>query len=75
MNRVKYEGSQHQRRDVYSGGSRGGARGAAPPYFLTTLRPEGWKKFFFLRPGPPFLSQGLDDRATPLSEGVDPLMV
>ena len=48
-----------------------GPGGAAPPYFLTTLRPEGWKKFFFLRPGPPSLSQGLDDRATPLSEGVD----
>ena len=53
INRIKYEGSQHQRRDVYSGGSRGGARGGCPTYFLTTLRPEGWKKFFFLRPPPP----------------------
>ena len=56
---------------VYSGGSRGGARGGCPPYFLTTLRPEGWKKFFFWDRVPPSLSQGLDDRATPLSEGVD----
>ena len=72
MNRIKYEGSQHQRRDVYSGGSREGAWGAAPPYFLTTLRPEAWKKFFFWDRVPPSLSQGLDDRATPLSEGVDP---
>ena len=53
INRIKYEGSQHQRRDVYSGGSRGGARGGCPTYFLTTLRPKGWKKFFFLRPPPP----------------------
>ena len=30
-----------------------GPGGAAPTYFLTTLRPEGWKKFFFSRPGPP----------------------
>ena len=52
INRIKYEGSQHQRRDVYSGGSRGGARGGCPTYFLTTLRPKGWKKFFFLRPPP-----------------------
>ena len=114
MNRIKYEGSQHQRRDVYSrgcrggarggcplifwpnwgpkggksfffetgpplfisgsgwpgypviwrcgspkdgdlykGGSRGGARGGCPPYFFTRVRPEGRKKFLFLRPGPP----------------------
>ena len=41
-----------------------------PPYFLTKLRPEGRKKFF-LETGstpPPPLSQGLDDRATPLSQ-------
>ena len=71
MNRIKYEGSQHQRRDVYSGGSREGAWGAAPPYFFTTLRPEAWKKFFSWDRVPPSLSQGLDDRATPLSEGLD----
>ena len=34
------------------------------------MRPEGPKKIF-LRPDPP-LSQGLDDRSPPLSEGVDP---
>ena len=62
--------------DVCSGGSRGGARGVAPPYFLTTLRPEGRKKYFFETGSPlPLLSQGLDDRAAPLSEGVDPPMV
>ena len=39
-----------------------------PPYFQTKLRPEGLKKTF-LRPSPPPhpLSQGLDDRALPLS--------
>ena len=113
MNRIKYEGSQHQRRDVYSRGSRGGARGGCPlifwpnwgpkggkslifetgpplftsgsgwpgypviwrcgfvqggiqgrgpggcpPYFLTRVRPEGWKKFLFLRPGPPLFTSG-----------------
>ena len=58
INRIKYEGSQHQRRDVYGGGSRGGARGGCPTYFLTTLRPKGWKKFFFLRPPPPLFISG-----------------
>ena len=59
MNRIKYEGSQHQRRDVYSGGSRGGARGGCPPYFLTT-RTEARRveKVFFLRPGPPLFISG-----------------
>ena len=53
-----------------------GPGGAAPPYFLTTLRPEGRKKYFFETGSPlPLLSQGLDDRAAPLSEGVDPPMV
>ena len=53
-----------------SGGSRGGAR--VPPYFWTKMRPEGPKNFFW-RPALP-LSQGLDDRAPPLSEGLDPLL-
>ena len=53
MDSIKYEGSQHQRQDVYSGGSRGGARGGCPPYFW---RPEGRKKFFFGdRVSPPYL--------------------
>ena len=68
MDSIKYEGSQHQRQDVYSGGSRGGARGGCPPLFLEARRAE---KVLFWRPGLPALSQGLDDRATPLSEGVD----
>ena len=47
-----------------------GARPPLPPYFYTKLRPKGLKKFFF-ETRPP-LSQGLDDRALPLSEGLDP---
>ena len=44
------------------GGSRGGARKAPLPYFLTKLRPEGPKKHFFsLRPLPS-LSQSLKER-------------
>ena len=43
----------------YSGGSKEG--GPPAPYFLTKMRPEGPKIFFFLRPGPP-LSQGLCTR-------------
>lgn len=40
--------------DVYSGGSRRGARGTRPPYFLTKLSPEGRKMFFGDRVPPPF---------------------
>ena len=40
----------------FSGGSRGGARGARPPYFQTKLRPEGPKKFFETAP-PPLISR------------------
>ena len=71
MDSIKYEGSQHQRRDVYSGGSRGGARGGCPPLFFDQTEARRAEKVLFLRPGPPALSQGLDDRATPLSEGLD----
>ena len=57
-----------------SGGSRGGAWEAwAPLLFLdqTEAAPEGSKNFFGDCPLPP-LSQGLEDRAPPLSEGLDP---
>ena len=39
------------------------------------MRPEGPKNIF-LRPGPPPLSQGLDDRPPPppLSDGLDPAL-
>ena len=47
-----------------SGGSRGWVRGPVPPsYFLTKMRPEGPKKFFW-RPPPPLPSP-------PSSEGLD----
>ena len=59
--------------DVYSGGSRGGARRGCPPLFFDHTKARRVEKVFFFETGsPPFLSQGLDDRATPLSEGVDP---
>ena len=46
----------------FSGRSRGGAWGAQPPLiFRPKWGPKGRKKFF-LRPGSPPLSQGLDDR-------------
>ena len=59
----------------FSGGSRGGAREALPPYFKTKLRPEGPKKFFWGDRAPPLLSQGLDDRPLhppSLSESLHP---
>ena len=57
-----------------SGGSKGGARWAqASPLFLDQT--EAWRaeKFFFWdQPPTPFpLSQGLHDRTSPLSEGLD----
>ena len=36
----------------HSGGSRGGARRAPPPYFWTKMRPEGPKKNFLESPPP-----------------------
>ena len=57
---------------VYSGGSREGARGGCPPLFFDHTEARRVEKVFFFQTGsPPALSQGLDDRATPLSEGVD----
>ena len=53
MNRIKYEGSQHQRRDVYSRGSRGGARGGCPLIFWPNWGPKGGKSFFFWDRAPP----------------------
>ena len=47
--------------------------GAGPPYCLTRVRPKGPKKII-LETAPPPLSQGLDDRAPSLSEGLDPPM-
>ena len=41
-----------------------GGPGGPPSYFSTKMRPEGPKKIF-LRPPPPPLSQGLDDRPPP----------
>ena len=57
MNRIKYEGSQHQRRGCVQWGIQGRGPGGRPhPYFLTKLRPEGWKKFFFETGSPLFIS-------------------
>ena len=56
----------------YSGGSRGGAR--VPPLFLDQTVARGAEKIFFWNPPPPHLSKGLDDRATPLSPGLDPAL-
>ena len=62
----------YQWQSEYSGRSRGGAGGAANPsplIFEPNWGPKGRKNF--LKPGPP-LSQGLGDRALPLSEGLHP---
>ena len=53
-------------------GDPGEGPGGAAPVFFDQTEARRVEKVFFLRPGPPSLSQGLDDRATPLSEGVDP---
>ena len=45
------------------------------PYFSTKMRTEGAKKNFETAPPPPphpHLSQTIDDRASPLSERLDP---
>ena len=55
-----------------SGRSRGGARGArAAPLFFNETEARRAKKYFF-RDRRPLLSQGLDYRAPPLSEGLGP---
>ena len=51
------------RATALSGGFRGGARVACPPYFSTKMRPEGPKKIVLETALP--LSQGLDDRPPP----------
>ena len=55
-----------------------GGRGP-PPYFEAKLRTEGPKTFFFetqLPPPPtPQFSQGVYDRAPPLSEMLDPPLI
>ena len=57
-----------------SGGSRGGARGAASPLFFDQNEDRRGEKKFWDRPPPPHphLSQTIDDRASPLSERLDP---
>ena len=56
----------------YSGGSRGGAGGGAPPYFQTELRPEGPKSIFFGDQAPPYLRIWMT--WPPLPQGLDPAM-
>ena len=48
-----------------------GLGGPGPPLIVRPNRGPRGPKNFFWRPGLP-LSQGLDDRAAPLSEGLDP---
>ena len=52
-----------------SGGSRGGTRGARPPLFLDQRKILGRD-----RSPPPLLSKGLDNRTSPLSQGLDPAL-
>ena len=47
-----------QRRGFVQGGIQGRGPGGCPHYFLTRVRPEGRKKFLFLRPGPPLFISG-----------------
>ena len=47
-----------QRRGFVQGGIQRRGLGGCPPYFLTRVRPEGRKKFLFLRPGPPLFISG-----------------
>ena len=52
---------------------RGGDPPAPPLIFRPNWCPKGRKRFFFWDcPLPPHQSQGLDDRAPPLSWGLDP---
>ena len=50
----------------------GPGRPAPPPIFLDQTEAQRAKNFFFETAPPPPLCQGLDDRAPPLSEGLDP---
>ena len=76
MDRLKYEGSQHQRRGCVQWRIQGRCPGGPPPLFLDQTEARRAEKVsFVLRPGssPPRLSQGLDDRASPptLPEGLN----
>ena len=56
----------------YSGGSRGGAGGAPPPYFQTEMRPEGPKKDFSGDRPPSYLRIWMT--WPPFPQGLDPSM-
>ena len=61
------------RHSKISGRSRGGAPGAWSSLFVDQTEAQRAEKLFFWdRPPPPPLSQGLDDRCYPLSEGLYP---
>ena len=55
-----------------SGRSKGGARGGWPPLLFDQTEAQRAEKNYFGDSPPPTLSQGLDDRAPSLSEGLDP---
>ena len=59
--------------DLVADPGEGPGGGLALLYFWTKLRPEAPKKNF-CRPPPTPLSKGLDDRAPPLSQGLDPAL-
>ena len=73
MDNIKCEGSQHQRRGCVQWGIQGADHTLI---FWPNWGPKGGKSIFFWDrilppPPPPCLSQSLNDRATPLSEGLD----
>ena len=62
--------------DVYSGGSRGGARGVRHPlFFYQTDARRAEKVFFETGSPPPLYLRVWMTGPTPLSEGLDPPLV
>ena len=51
-----------------------GSGGPAPPFFLDQTEAQRAKRNFFWRQPPPPLSMGLYDRASALSQGLDPAL-
>ena len=60
-------------RSIGAGGNKGRGLGAAPLLFLEQTEARRAIKNFG-ETGSPYLSKGLDDRAPPLSQGLDPAL-